>query len=531
MYKVVVVDDEPWTRKGIIRAIDWNGLGLELAGEAEDGEDALKLIGDASPHIVLVDMNMPGMDGVQLIRRLKQMNRDTWIIVISGYSKFEYTREAIVSRVFDYVLKPIKKAELNQVLARCVEELERTLSEREIRHYHSELLKRDQERVIIELIRRLPRTPERNGQESAFYRQLRRLNAMYAVVARFDELSEAAAHFGSAEAALKALDLAVMDAVRGGGQDGCVGFIDPEKQECILVVYDMAIDVRSALRSCAFRFPFSAGIGDAVGDPESLHLSYKQAVQALKRKKVGEQRAILTAEDGTSEQPRSPVAADRLHAIATALWCGNREQALTVFREIAEGWRRLNVTVEAMQHMAITLLGEIDKVVVSLDMNLKDAAGYSYPELVEKAGHLFSVGDIERMFDELAGLVAAHIRNRNRSGVMQAVKEMAEDVSRMYFKPLSIHDYADKYHLSPNYLRRVFKSETGKSFMELLTETRMAKAKELLAGSDLKINEVARRVGYEDYRLFNLVFKKSTGIPPGAYRLQRTGANIGHQKG
>jgi len=534
MYKVVVVDDEPWTRKGIIRAIEWEELGLSLAGEAEDGEDALGLIRDTAPHIVLMDMNMPGVDGVRLIRGIKQMHQDIWIIVISGYSKFEYTREAIVSRVFDYVLKPVKKTELNRVLKNCVTELERALSEREIRHYHSELLRRERERVIIELIRRLPRAPERSERETAFYRQLSRLNAMYAVVARPDEMTEAAEHFGSEEAALRELDLAVMasvEAAGSGGKDGCVAFIDPEKFECILVVHDMTIDVKSALRSCKFRFPFSAGIGGTVGDPDSLHLSYRQAVQALKRKKAGETGVILTAEDGPSARPNPPVPAHRIHAAATALRSGNLEQALTAFREIAQDWRGQGATVEAMQNAAIALLGEIDRAVASLDLNLADVSGYSYPELVDNVDRLYSPGDIEVMLGELAGQVVSAIRNRNRAGVMQAVKEMAEDVSRLYFKPLSLHDYADKYHLNPNYLRRVFKSETGKSFMELLTETRMARAKELLAESDLKINEVARHVGYEDYRLFNLVFKKSTGITPGMYRLQRTGANIAHHQG
>ncbi|OXM87435.1 response regulator transcription factor [Paenibacillus rigui] len=125
MPKLMIVDDEIWVRKGIVKAVDWQGLGLQPAGEAADGEAAYTQALIEKPHLMLMDMRMPGMDGRQLLRLLKEKLPDLLIIVVSGFSHFEYTREAILYGAFDYVLKPVKKTELTQVLARAIEELRR----------------------------------------------------------------------------------------------------------------------------------------------------------------------------------------------------------------------------------------------------------------------------------------------------------------------------------------------------------------------------------------------------------------------
>ncbi|MDF2960441.1 MAG: two component transcriptional regulator, AraC family [Paenibacillus sp.] len=125
MLKVIIADDEIWVRKGIVKAIDWEQLGLQLVGEAADGEDAYGLILKCHPHIMLMDMRMPGMDGRELLRLMRERFPRVITVVISGFSNFEYTKEAIQYGAFDYVLKPIKKPELMQVLQRAADEAKR----------------------------------------------------------------------------------------------------------------------------------------------------------------------------------------------------------------------------------------------------------------------------------------------------------------------------------------------------------------------------------------------------------------------
>ena len=125
MRKVVIVDDEKWVRIGLIRAIPWESLCLELAGEAANGREGIELAMRERPDILFLDMRMPGMDGREMIGILQRELPRTVTIVVSGYSDFEYMKEAIRHRAFEYLLKPVKKEELASVLQRALEELER----------------------------------------------------------------------------------------------------------------------------------------------------------------------------------------------------------------------------------------------------------------------------------------------------------------------------------------------------------------------------------------------------------------------
>lgn len=122
-YKVVIIDDESWTREAIKQLTDWKGLGLMIAGEASDGEYGLELIRQTSPDIILTDVNMPQLNGIDLVRILRDENNQAQVIFISGYDNFEYIRGALRLDAVDYLLKPIKTEELSGQLKKCVENL------------------------------------------------------------------------------------------------------------------------------------------------------------------------------------------------------------------------------------------------------------------------------------------------------------------------------------------------------------------------------------------------------------------------
>ncbi|WP_254438363.1 response regulator [Paenibacillus sp. DCT19] len=125
-YKVLLVDDEPWNRDILRNLGAWAELGMIVAGEAEDGQEALQLIGQLQPHIIITDMRMPGTDGVELLQTLSAQYPMIKVIVVSGYDDFNYAKHAIRHRAADYLLKPVNPEELNAVLAKCLRELEKT---------------------------------------------------------------------------------------------------------------------------------------------------------------------------------------------------------------------------------------------------------------------------------------------------------------------------------------------------------------------------------------------------------------------
>lgn len=125
MYNVFIMDDEPWSREVVKALGDWEKLGLRVAGEAEDGTEGLRRIGEQLPDIVVTDMRMPGIDGAELLHKLHERHPGMKLIVMSGYDDFVYTKGAIRSRAMEYLLKPINPEDLNAALARCKEELDR----------------------------------------------------------------------------------------------------------------------------------------------------------------------------------------------------------------------------------------------------------------------------------------------------------------------------------------------------------------------------------------------------------------------
>lgn len=119
--KVVIIDDEPWTRGVIMKLAQWNRLGLEVVGEAADGDTGIELIRKVLPDIVITDVRMPRIGGIELVQKLRAEGYNIPVLIISGYDDFSYVRSALKLGVTDYLLKPIKSQELNQQLQRCVE--------------------------------------------------------------------------------------------------------------------------------------------------------------------------------------------------------------------------------------------------------------------------------------------------------------------------------------------------------------------------------------------------------------------------
>lgn len=521
MRKVVIVDDEKWVRIGLIRSIPWESLGLELAGEAANGREGIELAMRVRPDILFLDMRMPGVDGREMIGILQRELPGTVTIVISGYSDFEYMKEAIRHRAFEYLLKPVKREELASVLQRALEELERRES-------------RERSAAADFRERWLRRRLFRPGGEAEPAAQGLR------------EEDEPAEWWSTGEVVVIAgcpdrfecgrSGFRLVQAIRGkleqerpflfeGKWDFIVTSAPDESAEAVVAVAARKPDAAglkrlAALLAGAFRQPGDAPSvsfgASAWHSPERLADAWIEARAALKGRKLGETGVWLEA-----GRPIAKLAypSGEEKSLLLALRAGSEKTARKAFDRFFAGIGGPESTVETLQRSAVMLVHSLEKQLQAEGSRLEEAAGKD-PELYAEAiRQRCDAVSMRRLLED--DLLAAALRHYGRCGEKQGeriVREIEKMIGEFYNQPLSMVQVAAMHYMNPDYLSRLFKRITGKSFTDYLTDVRIDKAKEQLRYGNAKNYEIARAVGYEDYRYFSQIFKKKTGLTIGEYR-------------
>jgi YesN/AraC family two-component response regulator len=521
MRKVVIVDDEKWVRIGLIRAIPWESLCLELAGEAANGREGIELAMRERPDILFLDMRMPGMDGREMIGILQRELPRTVTIVVSGYSDFEYMKEAIRHRAFEYLLKPVKKEELASVLQRALEELER----RETRERSAAADVRERW-----LRRRLFRPggeaePETHGLreegELAEWWSSGKVIVIAGCPDRFD-----CGKSGDRLAAALREKLEQERAFLFEGQWDFIVTSAPDESAETVVAAAVRKPDGAGLQRLAGLLPglprqledapsVSFGVS-AWHSPERLADAWQEARTALKGRKLRETGIWLEA-----GRPVAKLAypSEEEKSLLLALRAGSEETAGKAFDRFFAAIGGPESTVETLQRSAVMLVHSLEKQLQADGSRLEEAAGKD-PELYAEA--IRQRGDADSMRRLLEDdLLAAALRHYSRCGEKQGeriVREIEKMVGEFYNQPLSMVQVAAMHYMNPDYLSRLFKRITGKSFTDYLTDVRIDKAKEHLRYGSAKNYEIAQSVGYEDYRYFSQIFKKKTGLTIGEYR-------------
>lgn len=526
MYRILVVDDEIWVRKGIINAIQWDRLQAELCGEAEDGDEAFGLACETLPDIIVMDMRMPGMDGKQLIRALNESLPDTVVIVVSGYSDFEYTKEAIVNRAYDYILKPIKKPELNIVLEKAAAEASRRRLSRLEKARHAVGTAIGKESMIKGLV--LSPDGEKlveNGANELIGDILAGTEEVVCVCSLDNYSCFIERPVDEKDALLTARDFIDGHLTRYGCKKEV--FINEAAGNEIVIVFFGDLMERGKMEA-AFRSlitdgldkstnGISIGLGSIVRSWRDLNISYRQAVKALKMKKISESCSLIffseLPDDTSASYPT-----EKENAFLYTLQTGDNRESMKTFNELLGLMCSGNATVYSVQRGLLILLGSIEKILNSFNASIEIVYGKSSMTLTSDILSLYNIDSMRYLFNMILEKTAGYFLTQNKKDGRKIIDEIVRSLNDNYFNQISLNDYANKYHLNPNYLSRLFKEETGRNFMDFLTDIRICKAKELLRNTLGKNYEISRMVGYEDYRYFSQVFRRVTGMTPGEYR-------------
>ncbi|HUX11769.1 MAG TPA: response regulator [Spirochaetia bacterium] len=525
MYTFLIIDDEPIVREGISENIDWLAHGFRLVGACRDGREGIRAIEDLRPDVVLTDICMPFVDGLELAGFIADRYPETKTILLTGFDEFEYAQEAVRLKVNDLLLKPITADELRTKLDRLRAEL-------------------DEERRRQ---RDLARLREQNQESLPLLRErfLKRL-----VLGELDE-AEAARRCATLEIDLPGpfFNLLIIDPDRVDPDDdmrslaiqnvvdgvmrnraGAMSFSTEREHVVVLLsaadgrcAVDLALETAEEL-SERVRRTLGTTVSIGVGSPVTLiaHIdeSYRGARAALGQRLVLGPHQIVIAEqipDDVGEQV--PHAEQQARGrVIREFRAGTAVQTESAVRDFVALYRSTGRSVEACYVGMLRLLADLLSAFESLGVQYSQIPETADDPFGELAG-LKTLEAIEQWFRDLQRKARAVIAERqNRQSVAKALE--AEDYIAAHFAEpgLSLTRLCRAISISKSYLSTVFKGHTGMTFVEYLTNIRMERARELLGSSNLKSYEVAEQVGFTDAHYFSLTFRKQTGISPTEYR-------------
>ncbi|WP_219835467.1 response regulator [Paenibacillus sp. R14(2021)] len=537
MYKAIIVDDEAVVRVGLKNTIDWREHGFELIGDYANGREAWEAIEQDKPDLVISDISMPFMDGLELAGLVVESYPYIKIIILTGFDQFDYAQQALRLKVSDFILKPITAREIRQLLDKVRGEMDEERQRREDLSRLQSQLKQSVPLLKERFLERLVAVGLGKAEidDRFAYFGLPPLAANTVVVAAdIDDFGER--ELLSYEHDVEFLRFAAFDIFEEiAEREQAIVFRTREERMVAILslngsendLYEAAFRFAEAVRyhiEKFLKFTVTAGVGRICHSAEMLPASYKGALSALDYRFLYGKNQVLGILDMEGQPDAVPPPSwDR--KLVSIVKTGSIQEAHDLIgRGIAE-LKQSRVPIEAcflyMQKIVLTLMNAIQDVVAhdreaSIDSQMMLMDVYSYKTLDEIEGWLKQV--VYAVMTEIAD-------NRNHFTSMQ-IHRAVEYIETNYANDkMSLQDLCRHVLMSTSYFSLVFKQQTGETFIEYLTGVRMAKAKELLQSTSLKSYEIACQVGYSDPNYFSLLFKKRAGVTPKEYRDKLTKEN------
>lgn len=537
MYRILLVDDEILVRDAIKENIDWEGLGCELTGICENGQQAAEFVKQHPVDIVLTDILMPYMDGMELSHFLHDNYPDIVIVIFSGFGEFEYAKKAIQYNVSEYLLKPVTAMELTEVINKMKDKV-------------------DQRRKEKAKMERLTRASE-NYRKNA---QIIRSKAIEAVVnctvdiktgmeqleAMGIELTEGSCRVAifdidiysdiyqvdtvkRQESALMAFVLYNISdeivkreqagiAYQEGGNHVCILFQEKWGRDRNEKTKEICREIQQKMQE-VMGISVSVGIGKWVRRPEQLLISHDTAEKAIQYRYLLGEGLLLDMEEMKPEQNIS--LEKYLNDLSEAIKAGAQENAEKAMGDIEEAVKGAMVEKSRACMYLQQVIRTIDRICedVSADME-KILKGRDM--LLQQVTEQKSFGRACDVVREYVMKMFKMLTDMNSSSGQRQARMAVEYIQKNYMNPnLSLNDICSYLNISTSYFSTIFKEMTGETFTEVLIRTRMEKAKELLENTTMKNYEIAEKVGFSDPHYFGISFKKMTGITPTEYAREK----------
>lgn len=475
MYQVMIIDDEKMVVNSLALGFDWKSCGFEVVGTATDSLKALQMISFIRPDVIFTDIQMPGISGIELIQRAHAASPFTKFIIISGHADFEYARQSIALGVLGYLLKPINVEEVTELLENASDILDA------------------QQSIVASAFSRMLHTP---GHETA--------SAFLSGLSNGLELQEHMCVAVCAGTAASLLSGNVCYTAVPVNEDCELYFISSNSE------YLGSLSFNTALLGAASDHTLRSFAYIRTDAPlEFLEEHLLQLINAAFAQFIDPCTAVIGPVELPSSAQPSPAADEFVEALATA---ANRNRVVEVLDLLAEfGPRQRGACT--MDH-AIRIYNYCTSLLCRVQNE-------DYDQLIRFA---FELAQLYGSLDEMLEALAQQLSHQNTSSMdtdrihNEILRKVIDYLNRNFMQTVSFQQICADNCINPSYLSQLFRKELGMTFTSYIRTLRLAYAKELLATTNLRIQEIAEKTGYEYSFNFTKLFKKEVGVTPKQYR-------------
>lgn len=538
MTKLLIVEDERLEREGLLGQLDWNQYGIEDVTAATTGVEALEIIQEDKPDILMTDIKMPLMDGLELVQEARKIDKDIKVIFISGYDSFEFAQYAIKLNVCGYLLKPVDTDELSDMITQVVSSIDKDKQSKYMNNLLNKSIDESRSYIINKMITDLLYGTYDDEVEIAYRADFIGLNFIFGkYILLLVEIDDYALNSSSNDrmyykdqcnricqiarkysTKMYNVEAAVIDLHTCAVLISCDSKVPSELigEKYVGIGEKMISSVKDELH-----LSISIGASDVITKLSSIRRAYDDCCSALKSK-IYKGKGRINKKVDTRHSTKFRLQLEHIDVeLSKSLVVGDRTKIINtidhMFDTIEDSCIIDNVFI---QNLCINIISRMNITVIEMGLNINEIFGGG-AILLNKLMSFETILDIRQWMKNIFCAVIEYnqeVQNTTKGDLKLKFKKF---INKHYNEDITLKALSELWHYSPNYLGNMIKQEMGKGFSEYLAEYRMSKATMLLLNEKYKIYEVAHMVGYKNISSFIKQFKHVYNMTPNEYRTKK----------
>lgn len=495
--KALIVDDEKYERLLLSKLIDWETIGISLVGTASSGQEAIEMFRKMRPEIILTDISMPEMDGLELSRSIKAIDAGAKIVIITGFREFDYAKQAIRIGVDDFLLKPIEQSEVEELLIKIRDTVLKERADRELLDVSLPLLAEDYVRKLL-----LGDEPGQVGKDLfKDWKILEKSDTIQAVVIKYagNPLTK-----DDYEKTMQIFRQVVPVFLHAWIYENEAVLICPGQQR---ILYE---DFEKRLSGALTKYSVILAVSNIYTTLKDIRKAWRECRKVILGS-LRNMRPIIFFDDYEEMEKQAERLSTRdFSEYVQAVRNGSFDEAVGFIDSCLNEYLQQDMaSVIQLRNLGVILLYNTEKGLNEWGKSISDVVEENvYRDIVKVEslkGFCLQMNEILIKVTDYVGMMKSNTLNNTVQECRQYIAE------HMDTPGLSLKSIAEKLYLNESYLSRIFKQATGESVNRYLMRCRIEKSMELLSTTSMKAYEVGEQVGMPDAHYFGIAFKKYTG--------------------